>query len=210
LYNGIEFLDECLKSIISQTYNKYEVIIGINGHPINSIIQKKAIQLSKNYNTIHVIWYPTKGKELTLNAMIKDTKFDYICILDVDDKWFPTKLEEQIKYIDKYDVIGTQCQYFGQKNNIPKIPLNDISNFDFFQVNPIINSSVLIKKCDANWESLFYGLDDYHLWMKLRYIKNRTFFNIPKILTYHRVYSNSSFNGKQDIITFKKFWKNKI
>ena len=32
LYNGIEYLNDSLSSIKSQTYNNWELIIGINGH----------------------------------------------------------------------------------------------------------------------------------------------------------------------------------
>ena len=51
-----------------------------------------------------------------------------------------------VKYrIKKYDVIGTNCKYFGDMNIIPKLPLGDLKNFNFFNFNPIINSSCLIK-----------------------------------------------------------------
>lgn len=36
IYNGIEFLDDSLSSIINQTYNNYELIIGVNGNNKNS------------------------------------------------------------------------------------------------------------------------------------------------------------------------------
>jgi glycosyltransferase involved in cell wall biosynthesis len=32
LYNGIEFLKECIDSVIAQTYGDWEAIIVINGH----------------------------------------------------------------------------------------------------------------------------------------------------------------------------------
>ena len=32
LYNGSEFLKDSLTSILNQTYKKWELIIGINGH----------------------------------------------------------------------------------------------------------------------------------------------------------------------------------
>ena len=48
--------------------------------------------------------------------------------------------------MNQYDVIERSV-YFGDIENInPKIPLGDISSSDFTQVNPIINSSVIIKK----------------------------------------------------------------
>ncbi len=215
LYNGIEFLEECIDSVINQTFKDWECIIGINGHDYKSPIEEQANIISQKdkYNRIIVKWYSTIGKENTLNKMVQDTKYNFISILDADDKWFPEKLEKQVPYLNKYDVIGTGCKYFGDLNVIPNIPYYDFTkSHNFFEYNPIINSSVIIRKEDAFWENKFKGLDDYHLWFHLKYFKNKTFFNIPIILVFHRVYNSSAFNssGVQDIDSLKNYWKFKV
>ena len=43
IYNGVEYLDQSLSSIIRQTYKDWEVIIGINGVSSNSIVEEKAM-----------------------------------------------------------------------------------------------------------------------------------------------------------------------
>jgi len=202
LYNGIEFFEECLLSVINQTYTNWELIIGINGHPQNSNIEIMAndivnkYNLNNNYN-IKVIYYYTKGKPNTLNNMVQDTNGDFIAILDVDDYWFYNKLEYQIPYLDNYDVVGTHCKYTGKYFHSPSIPFGDISNFNIFSFNPIINSSVIIKKDLAIWNDDKYtilGLDDYDLWFKLFYNKKKIY-NVDKILCVHRIHNNSAFNN---------------
>ncbi len=32
IYNGIEFIDESIHSVINQTFNNWELLIGVNGH----------------------------------------------------------------------------------------------------------------------------------------------------------------------------------
>jgi GT2 family glycosyltransferase len=32
VYNGIEFLEECVNSVIAQTFTDWEIVIGVNGH----------------------------------------------------------------------------------------------------------------------------------------------------------------------------------
>ena len=32
LYNGVEYLEECVRSVIAQTFTDWEILIGINGH----------------------------------------------------------------------------------------------------------------------------------------------------------------------------------
>ena len=153
LYNGIEFLEQSLKSVINQTYTNWEVIIGINGHPPNSITEYTANSIKEsllNDNKIKIIYYNTNGKAETLNAMKNDSQFEYIAILDVDDIWHPHKLENQIPFIKDYDVVGTKCYYFGDLSFVPNIPTGDLSEFDFLESNPIINSSAIVHKSCFN------------------------------------------------------------
>lgn len=200
IYNGIEFFEESLVSVIKQTYKKWELIVGINGHLKNSEIELKALNIINNYNSIYnydikLKWYDTYGKSATLNKMVLDSKYDYIAILDVDDIWINNKLEKQVPYLNSYDVIGTGCRYFGTANHFPNIPFGDISNFNFFHSNPVINSSCIIKKTLAYWdEKELTGLEDYYLWLRLSKEK-RKFFNIPEILVLHRLHETSSFNN---------------
>ena len=213
LYNGIEFLEESVKSVINQTYKNWEIIIGVNGYPEKSEVELKASDIVNNLNTnnifsIRVIYYNTIGKSQTLNMMVKDTKYDYIALLDVDDKWMPNKLESQIPFLKDYDVIGTRCQYFGNIYNfIPTIPSGDLSDIDLFSVNPIINSSIIINKKDAFWDENSF-LEDYDMWFRL-YYDGKKFYNIPEILCHHRIHINSHFNIINDnyVETLKDKWR---
>ena len=52
LYNGVEFLNEAIISIRNQTYQNWEVIIGINGHPKSSDVYFQA-KLHENKKIIY-------------------------------------------------------------------------------------------------------------------------------------------------------------
>ena len=194
IYNGIEFLKECLETVQYQTYKDWEIIIGINGFKENSDTYKFAKTFENEKIKVYD-FYTIKGKSNTLNEMIKYSKYSWISILDVDDKWLPKKLESQIEFLNNYDVIGTQCKYFGNLNLTPKIPLNDISKFNFLNVNPIINSSVIIKKELCFWDSKFDGVEDYDLWLKL-WKQNKKFYNLNSIQVLHRIHKSSAFNAQ--------------
>ena len=197
IYNGIEFINESVNSIINQSYDKWELIIGINGHPANSEIYKIAKQYEEN-NKIKVYdLVNTKGKSESLNKMLEYSKYNWISLLDVDDIWLPNKLEKQAPYMKEYDVIGTMCKYFGDRDDIPSIPYGDISNFNFFRVNPIINSSCLLKKELCYWTNVV-GVEDYDLWLRLRK-ENKKFYNINEICVLHRIHVESAFNGSNHL-----------
>lgn len=201
LYNGVEFLNESLTSIINQTYIHWEVIIGINGHSLESNIIVEIYNIINNLNIdnkydIRVIIYNTKGKSQTLNAMVNDVKFDYIALLDVDDIWVSYKLEKQVPLLSNYDVIGTQCVYFGDINIKPTVPTGDLSEHNFYSVNPLINSSIIIHKKDAYWDENEF-IEDYDMWFRL-YHNGKKFYNIPDILCLHRIHKQSNFNNSND------------
>lgn len=194
IFNGIEFIHESVPSIINQSFNEWELIIGINGHSINS----EVYNIAKKYESIDKIkvfdLFPIKGKSNSLNKMIEFCNYKYIALLDVDDIWQSNKLEIQTKFLDNYDVVGSNCIWFGDSEGvIPIVPNYDFSNFNFAQVNPIINSSSIIKKELCFWNE--NGIEDYDLWLRLRKL-NKKFYNCPEILVKHRIHRQSAFNSK--------------
>ena len=194
IYNGIEFINESVPSILEQTYEKWELIIGINGHSQNSETYKIAKNFDKSDKIIVLDLYNIKGKANALNEMIKYCKYEYVALLDVDDIWHPQKLEIQSILLNKYDVIGTNCVWFGDRPGIiPSIPQYDFSNYNFANVNPIINSSVVLRKELCSW--IENGLEDYDLWIRLRK-QNKKFYNCKAILVKHRIHNTSAFNSK--------------
>jgi glycosyltransferase involved in cell wall biosynthesis len=197
IYNGIEFIEESVSSVLEQTYDEWELIIGINGYPPNSEVYKIAKEYEKRSKKISVLDFSDmKGKAKTLNEMIMTCKYEYIALLDVDDIWHSEKLQIQSQMLGQYDVIGSRCVWFGDRaGTIPSIPVGDISNFDFTIVNPIINSSAIIRKKLCHWKKEWDGIEDYDLWLRLRK-KGCKFYNFAEILVKHRIHKASAFNSK--------------
>jgi glycosyltransferase involved in cell wall biosynthesis len=203
IYNGVEFLHESFGSIIRQSIpaKQWELLIGINGHPPDSEIYKKVCAYVAQFDTCCIRVYDyhdCKGKSETLNKMLEQCFYPYVALLDVDDIWLPTKLETQLPFISpekNYDVVGTKCVYFGDLNgNVPAIPTEDFSNFNFLIGNPVINSSAIIKKELAYWATDTI-LEDYDLWLRL-WKQQKRFYNCPEVLVKHRIHQSSAFNAK--------------
>lgn len=190
--NGIEFINESVNSIINQTFDNWELIIGINGHIINS----QVFNIAKTFenNKIFVYDMPNiTSKSDALNEMLQYCNYDYIALLDVDDIWENEKLMIQSEFINDYDVVGSRCIYFGDKQLIPFVPGFDITNFDFFKVNPVVNSSAIIRKHLCHWCNI--DNEDYDLWIRLKQ-SGATFYNCNQALVKHRIHSKSAFNSK--------------
>lgn len=207
IFNGIEFIEESISSIINQTFQKWELIVGINGHPVGSNVYQIAKQYELKSDKIKVLdFYTFTDKSSTLNEMLKYSKYEWICLLDVDDIWLPNKLKSQLPHINQYDVIGTRCKYFGDKHISPPIPTGDITKFDFIKVNPIINSSCLVKKNLCRWNEKC-RVEDYDMWLRLWKDKRR-FYNVDSIQVLHRIHQDSAFNSKGNHLVAKEIIKN--
>jgi glycosyltransferase involved in cell wall biosynthesis len=196
-----------VSSIISQTLEEWELIIGINGHPPLSDVYLKAKQYELQNPKIRVLdLADIKGKSNALNVMIQYCNYNYVALLDVDDIWHPRKLEMQQYYLNVYDVIGTKCVYFGDiENVVPQIPEGDLASFDFFSVNPIINSSVLIRKELCRWVE--NGIEDYDMWLRLKK-QGCNFYNLREVLVKHRIHKKSAFNAQGNHLKVDELKKN--
>lgn len=194
LYNGVEFLSESVASVLAQTYQRWELLIGVNGHPAGSSVYQTARAYACPNIKVFEFNMDVKGKSAALNELVKHCQYEYVALLDVDDIWHERKLEVQLpKIAEQYDVVGTHCVYFGDRNDAPNLPLLDLSLFPFTRCNPIINSSCILSKKYAHWNSC--NLEDYDLWLRL-HKQGKKFYNCPEKLVKHRIHKNSAFNAR--------------
>jgi glycosyltransferase involved in cell wall biosynthesis len=199
LYNGIEFLDECLRSVKEQIYNDWTCIVGVNGHgPSGGLVMLEAIKIvdALEDGRFSVVNLPeVKGAPEAINALVASAKTPWIAHLDADDKWHPMKLHCQMKSIDEAnaDIIGTFCRYFGDWSGGPNIQGGYVSEDSFHKMNPMVHSSIVIRKELAHYTNEFVTYD-YDCWLR-NLVAKKVFFNVPLELTLHRVYSASHFNA---------------
>ena len=208
-YKGHRFIMKSLDSVIKQTYQKIEILIGFNGENQES----KKIVSNFQDERIRIFDYgEERGKAKTLNKLLKEARGEIIGVQDDDDIWLPQKLEKQIKEFPNYDIIGTFIEYIDEndgpwiENNVlkkgPTLYTNhrEIIRGMLSGDNQIANTSALVKKECAlevgGWDENLDGVEDYDFWIKLT--KNgKLFFNIPEVLTLHRIHSTSNFNSKK-------------
>ena len=105
--NGEKFLNECVKSVLFQSYKNWEIIFFDN----KSI--DKSLDIIKSFRDPRIKIFSNKSKSFlnlyeARNLAIKKSKGQYITFLDVDDLWKKNKLIEQVKILKNfpaYDII---------------------------------------------------------------------------------------------------------
>ena len=94
LYNKERAIINTLQSVLAQTYTDCEIIIVDDGSTDNSlnVVHKRISELENE--RIRVIHKKNGGVSSARNRGIKEAKGEYVALLDGDDLWEPTFLEE--------------------------------------------------------------------------------------------------------------------
>jgi len=199
-HNGSQFIDQSIESILSQTYQNWELLIGLNDTTDNTLEKVK----SYSDDRIRIFEYVERGKPNTLNSLLSESVGEYIAIIDDDDMWLPTKLELQVEKLedDAVDVIGTQMFYCDEAGNIMDGSPSLTRSSDNIKMmilqgdNQIANLSALVKKesllAVGGWRNLV-ALEDFDLWVRMSR-GNFSFQNLNEKLVIHRRHNNSKFN----------------
>lgn len=106
-YNQGQYIEDCIKSVIAQTYSEWEMII-VDDHTQDDTrnIVHQYMQHEKRITYIQHThnWGIPKLKD-TYNQALKQAKGEYIAILEGDDMWPRNKLEVQLKAFDSQKVV---------------------------------------------------------------------------------------------------------
>ncbi|MFC7371388.1 glycosyltransferase family 2 protein [Fictibacillus iocasae] len=178
-YNSdLFFLDSAVNSVIKQTYKNIEVILVDDGSS-NSISKDIA---EKYKGKIKYIYQTNKGLPAARNTGIKSSKGNFICFLDDDDEWEPTKVERQIelfKTVRKHDpklgLTFTYCNVIDENNNVIGSHGYKVKGHIFKKMlyRNIIGppSSVMICKNVLNdvglFNEKFHYAEDLELWYRI-------------------------------------------
>lgn len=107
-WNTGRYIAESIQSVLTQTYQNWELLIvddasTDNTDEIVASFQDKRIRYFKNKKNL--------GAALTRNRAIREAKGEWIAFLDSDDLWMPNKLEYQLKFMKKYQLVFSYHEY---------------------------------------------------------------------------------------------------
>ncbi len=199
VYNGEKYLRESIESILNQTFRDFEFLIINDG----STDKSREIITSFHDPRIRLIDNPANiGLIKSLNFGLKLAKRELIARQDADDISYPTRLEQQVKFLGSHQkvvLLGTSAQVIDDNGN----PLNTILRMPvgllaihwylMFQ-NPFLHSSVTYRN-DIVWENmggyneLFLHCEDYELFSRVA--QAYPVENLPDILLNYRMHQDS-------------------
>ncbi len=100
VYNVEKYLNECVDSVLSQTFQNFEIILVNDGSTDSS--GKICEEYAKKDNRVKFFHQENKGLFLTRRFSISKAEGEFLLFLDSDDFWDVDLLEIVNKYIEKY------------------------------------------------------------------------------------------------------------
>lgn len=193
-------LREMIESILNQTFTDFEFLI-LNDSPENKEIEK----IVKSYPDARIKYIKNAknmGISASRNKLLDMSRGEYIAIFDHDDISVPTRLEQQVAFLDKNPHIGVVSGWlerFGDTKNNGEIwrqPEHDsdikiamTENCSVWHTAAMIRKSVLVDN-DIKYEEYYSPCEDYRLWMRLMGITK--FHNLQTVLVKYRVFANQT------------------
>lgn len=120
-HNRVAYLEDCLKSLINQTYSNYEIIVINDNSKDNTELLLN--NYTKNYNFIKYFNSNQTGGNAARNLGVEKANGNYIAFMDDDDFCEIDRLERQMKVVMdnnfKYDFIISG--YYILNNQLKKI-----------------------------------------------------------------------------------------
>lgn len=192
-YNSGHFIEQCIESLLSQTYTNYEIIIvDCSSDSTMSILGRFSDPRIQIYHFENRLT-PAEARNYAIDKALGE----FIALMDSDDYCSSRRLEDQVSHLQKtgadvcssyfyeIDTDTGRCRRSKQARRDPDIrALMSI-------YNPICNPSVMLKKSILRKPAYrvdYVFSEDSEMWCELA-LRAR-FTCCPKYLLFYRVHSN--------------------
>lgn len=203
-YNQINYIKECLESILSQSCNfQFDVLI-IDDFSTDGTREFLLEESKKNTNIKLLLNDKNYGGEYSYLKLHKHPKTKYIASVDGDDFWLNGKLQYQIDFLEKntdYNQIWTFANYVDKNSKVfgvfpgcvaKHIYPSTITKRDIAYSYALVGqrSTQVYRRNDLNIDDLSKNFLDYHVSFLLSLSGNAYY--SKKILSCYRVVKNAS------------------
>ena len=173
--NQAGYLTESIQSVLSQTYNDYEIIVVDDG----STDDTRAV-VERMGGGIRYVWQENQGLAGARNTGIRAARGEYVALLDSDDAWLPSFLASMMSlakanpdaavlycgviYMDQW---GCYLPQSGRMRILPTHELYEtLLRYNFLIPSTIVMNRSVVASAGF-FDVAFRRLQDWELWIRL-------------------------------------------
>lgn len=207
VYNDEDFLEDCIQSVLNQTFSEFKFIIVDDGSADSSI------SIIKQFDDPRIKFLNdgvNRQLPYRLNqiADLVDTK--YLARMDADCIMEKHRFEKQIKVLEQnpeIDVLGTNAYSIDASNNIRGLSLNfndSVNSRNLFKVKRFVHPTITGKTTWFNnnkYDEKAIRIEDAELWDRAR--KGSEFYVLDEPLLFYREFGGDYYQKyKKSIPSF--------
>jgi glycosyltransferase involved in cell wall biosynthesis len=200
VYDGEEYLQQALESILTQTLKEFEFIIVNDGST-----DKSASILSRYHDSddrVKIFDQQHQGLARALNFGVHQARGKYIARMDADDIALPDRFERQVSFLEsnpKVAVLGSAARNILSDGTVLETPL--LAPLANAQIKTMLRTYNCILHCTAmirkpaflkvgGYREAFICSQDYDLWLRMS--ERYRLANLPDVLMYYRLHYNQA------------------
>jgi glycosyltransferase involved in cell wall biosynthesis len=199
-FNAEAYIEQAVNSVLSQTYQHFEIIVVNDGSTdetknVLEEIAKKDKRIKVFHNDFNLGLSPTRNKGIAL------CKGEFIALLDADDLISNQRIEKQVHFLKsnpEFDAVSSWMQIFdveGYKQIIQyREKLNDYKSASIFY-SPVSHAAALFKRSVLQvlkYRIQFKFAEDYDMWF--RFLKQYKVAVLPEALYFYRAHASQTIN----------------
>lgn len=201
VYNVAPYLAEALESILAQTFTDYEIVIVNDGSTDGSLPIAERYR-ARHPQQITLISHENRGLAGARNTALRAAQGEFLALLDSDDGWFPTFLEDQLRILtarpDVAIVTGNAFERGGPRDGEPARPYPDSRPApDLLEIlrdeRAVFIMTVFRRQVVdriGGFDERFRTNEDYDFWIRAAHAGFR-FARNDKPLGFYRVHASS-------------------
>ena len=198
VYNGVQFLNQSIESILNQTFDNFEFMIIDDGSTDQSL------DLIRKYDDSRInliINNENLGQCATMNHGIRLATGQYIARIDQDDISLPRRLEMQAQYFLNHPEVGVLgCHAKIVDKNLKTVLLksrpttNNENKWRLLYSTSVMHPSAMFRKSIIDkyggYNQKFSPAEDYELWSRLS--QHTEIHQLSDYLILRRLHENST------------------
>lgn len=202
-YNGAKFLQQCIDSVIAQTYQNWELLICDDNSNDNSLDILAQYQDKRIMPPI--VLKENRGAAIARNYCIEKAKGELIAFLDNDDIWHQDKLKKQVAFMlaNDYDFSYTDYIQFSESHEKVVACKKKVTKKIMLRNNYILTSTAIynVKSLGKVFMADIRKRQDWSLFLNILE-KSGSAYNLSEPLTSYRKHSQSLSNKKLGLLKY--------
>lgn len=203
VYNEKKHLTQAIESILTQTYDDFELLIVDDASTDNSpdivrSYEDPRITLLENETN--------QGLTASLNRALEHAEGEFVARQDADDVSEPDRFERQVGFLERnksVDVVGTGAYLIDGNGTVldKRVGYCNPTFEDFMDKGHLVHGSVMARRSTleavGGYDEFFRYGQDQELWLRLT-DQGCKIANIPQPLYRHRIHDEGVYFSRKD------------